>query len=452
MASSLRGAIPLAIGLAARGVIAGAALWAAAWLTIGQGAYMAALVLLACAAAAFADAIRLAGRGERRLRIFAEALASGTIERPAGHDVDQPLMRAIEKAAERIEADRHAGRMELDRLSALLDTVGTALYVLDTGGAIRFANRAAHQMTRSAADRFANIPAIGPALAPRLETLPPGAREMEVLADGRAVLVGVAAFRSSQDEGLRLISLQAIVGELDAVELKVWKDLSRVLAHEMMNSLVPIVSMTESLQAMLARPEPPNPVSLTRAVETIGRRSAGLMRFVDRYRRMAELPPPELQPVRLAELVADLAALVEPGFLARNIRLQSSVEPADLMLDGDAELLSQAILNLLKNAGEALDGRTDGLIRLTCRRDEADVTISVEDNGVGLQGDGDSIFLPFYTTRQGNDGIGLSIARQVALAHRGTIVAEPMYPGARFSLHLRGTAASAANEPASARQ
>jgi nitrogen fixation/metabolism regulation signal transduction histidine kinase len=438
MGSSPGPAVSLATGLAARGLIAGASLWGAAWLVISRGDYMAALVLGACAAAAFANAIRLANRGERQLRTFAEALASGTVERPTGHGADAPLTRAIEKAAERIEADRHARQGDLDRLNALLDAVDAALYVLDADGTIRFANRGAHRLTRASAEHFARLSAIGPELGRRLEALPPGARQVERLPDGRSVLVGAASFRSSLGEPLRLISLQPIVGALDAVELKVWQDLSRVLAHEMMNSLAPVVSMTESMQAMLAAPQPPDPASLARAVETIGRRSAGLMRFVDRYRRMAELPPPEFRPVRLTELVADLASLVEPGFLARGIRLETSVEPADLVMEGDAELLSQAVLNLLKNASEALDGRTDGLIRLGCQRHEAEIAIAIEDNGVGLQDDSDSIFLPFYTTRPDNEGIGLSIARQVALAHRGMITVERMNPGARFTMHLAG--------------
>lgn len=433
-----RPALAEAIGLAARGFIAGAALLLAGWLIMRSGAYMAALILGACAAAAFADMIRLADRGARRLRMFAEALASGTVERPAGGRTDQPLARAIEQAADRIEADRLAGQGDRDRLNALLDTVGAALYLLDADDRICFANRGARQLTGSSADSFGAIAAIGPDLGRRLELLPPGARQVEQLADGRSVLIGAAWFRAANGDRLRLVSMQPIVGALDAVELKVWQDLSRVLAHEMMNSLAPIVSMTESLQAMLARPDAPNAVSLARAVETIGRRSAALMRFVERYRRMAELPPPELRPLRLADLVADLVLLVEPGLRARHIRLDHRVEPADLMIEGDPELLSQAILNLLKNAGEALDGRSDGLIRLHCRRVDERVTISVEDNGVGLHDDGDAIFLPFYTTRAGNDGIGLSIVRQVALAHRGTIRVEPANPGARFTLHLAG--------------
>jgi nitrogen fixation/metabolism regulation signal transduction histidine kinase len=324
----------------------------------------------------------------------------------------------------------------VDRLNALIDTVGAALYVLDADGTIRFANRGAHQLTPASGVRLAAMPAIGAALGRRLEALAPGAREIGTLADGRSILVSVTAFQTSHGARLRLISLQAIVGELDAVELKVWQDLSRVLAHEMMNSLVPIVSMTESLQAMLAQPQPPDRAAIARAVETIGRRSAGLMRFVDRYRRRAELPPPELQPVRLAEWAADLALLVGPGFAARAIRLETRIDPPDLMLEADPELLSQAVINLLKNASEALDGRSDGVVKLSCRRVETGITIAVEDNGVGLPDDGDSIFLPFYTTRAGNDGIGLAIARQVALAHRGTITVERVDPGACFTLHL----------------
>jgi signal transduction histidine kinase len=232
------------------------------------------------------------------------------------------------------------------------------------------------------------------------------------------------------------ISLQTLVGELDPIEIKAWQDLSRVLAHEMMNSLAPIVSLTESLEQMLARPDGLDRAQLKKAIETIGRRSAGLMRFVERYRRMAEVPLAERARVSIRDFVSDIVALVGPGFAYRGIRLETHVEPQELAVDGDVELLSQAVLNLLKNAAEASASTPAPQVTLACSCGAAGVTISVEDNGHGVPDDSDSLFLPFYTTRPGNDGIGLSIVRQVALAHRGTISVERRQPGACFTLVL----------------
>jgi nitrogen fixation/metabolism regulation signal transduction histidine kinase len=394
-------------------------------------------MLTVLAALAASDAVRLAGRRERVLRGFAEALMSGAVERPANvNAADRNISEAVELAAERIEHERAKLRSESDRLAALVDTVSAALYVLDPDGTIRFSNRAAHRLLPQPSRRFSEMSAVGLELGRKLEVLAPGAREMAKLADGRSVLAGSAIFTGPEGEPLRLVSLQTLVGELDPIEIKAWQDLSRVLAHEMMNSLAPIVSLTESLEEMLARPEGMDRTQIARAIETIGRRSAGLMRFVERYRRMAEVPPAELAPIDLGDFVSDIVALVGAGFEFRGIRLKTHVEPQELTVEGDVELLSQAVLNLLKNAAEASAGCATPHVTLSCLSATEGVAISVEDIGHGVPQDTDLLFLPFYTTRPENDGIGLSIVRQVALAHRGTIRVERMQPGARFTLLL----------------
>ena len=261
---------------------------------------------------------------------------------------------------------------------------------------------------------------------------------MITLADGQRALASVGAFASA-DGPRRLIALQGLASDLDAVEQEAWRDLTRILAHEMMNSLTPICSLAESLTALA--PDDDH-AGVGEAVEVIARRSAGLMNFVERYRRLADLPAPERVEIGAAALVAGPDALMRGLAADRGVAWESIVEPPDLTLLADPELVEQAVLNLLKNALEAVAGRPDGRVRLICGRENGLVSISVVDNGPGLSpAQAEAVFTPFFTTKPGGSGIGLSLARQIALAHGGRLEHVPAARGgAAFRLLLPAAA------------
>ena len=432
MASSAWRAWPFAAGVLARAGVVGVLGWGAAELVVRLHYYATAMLVLGLAALVSADLARRALAADRMLKIFADGLAAGTVERPARPVAAfGELGAAIDRAADSLDAERSERQRRIDTLEAMLDTVGVALFVLAPDGAIELSNRAARNLAREPATRFASLRAIGPEVAARLMALGPGARELLRLPDGRRMLAGAAAFSLPGGERRRLISLQGVSGELDPVEFKAWQDLVRILAHEMMNSLTPIVSLAESLEGLLHEQG-----EAAAAVQVIARRSQGLMSFVDRYRRVAELPSPERTTISLAELAAGLDRLMEPMLSERGIAYVSQVDPPDLVLFADPELLEQAMLNLLKNAVEAVEGSAAPAIQLSCRAiGDGLVAISVCDNGRGLPEDPEGLFVPFFTTKAGGSGIGLSIARQVALAHQGQALAERREPrGATFSL------------------
>jgi C4-dicarboxylate-specific signal transduction histidine kinase len=174
------------------------------------------------------------------------------------------------------------------------------------------------------------------------------------------------------------------------------------------------------------------------AIEVIARRSAGLMSFVDRYRRLADLPAPAKSRIVAADLLAGLRTLTAPQLAERGVELESTAEPADLAISADPDLLEQALINLLKNAQEALAGQAGGRIRLACRLEDEGVAISVFDNGPGLSpAAAEAAFTPFFTTKASGSGIGLTLARQIALAHGGRLEHRPLPPrGAEFRLVL----------------
>jgi len=351
--------------------------------------FASASVLAAAAALLLFDMVRVALRGRE----------------------DDPVSPAIE---ERERAQR------LDRALALLDAVTVALFALDADGRIRFANGAARALAGEAARLEDALD--GPAAAEIL-ALPVGGRRIVALSDGRSMLVWVGAVATPDGGPQRLVSLQSVAGELDAVQVGAWHSMTRVLAHEMMNALTPVASLAESLARMTGGDSRP---AVSGAADTIARQSRHLIDFVERYRAIADLPAPAFAPLDLVTFLADIGALGEAQVRGRGIAFSAAPSPGAVPLKADAALLRQALLNLLRNAGDAVAGAGGGTVSLACQVDSGELRFEVRDDGPGIAPERiEEIFVPFYTTKEGGAGIGLALARQIALAHGGRLTAAP---------------------------
>jgi signal transduction histidine kinase len=213
-----------------------------------------------------------------------------------------------------------------------------------------------------------------------------------------------------------------------------------VLSHEIMNSMTPVTSLAQSTAALLRDVDGPGDAldQARAAIESLSRRSEGLLRFVEGYRALARLPEPRLQSTDLSELVADMAQLFRSRWSAQGVELETDVEPL-LRKSVDGALISQALLNVLTNAAEAaLAGGGPAQVRLSAHREAEGVTVIVEDTGPGFEpGAPGLVFRPFFTTKAGGSGVGLSISRQIVLAHGGDISAAPGEAGgACFTIRL----------------
>jgi len=247
----------------------------------------------------------------------------------------------------------------------------------------------------------------------------------------------------------KLVSFHNIRDELDRRETDSWQKLIRVLTHEIMNSVTPIISLSQLVRDTIKDDgggtpafralTPQDQEDMLRSVSAIHARSLALLEFVQAYRNFARLPDPVLGEVDVAALFARVATLMAPDLAAQHIALESHCEPPGLALQADAQQIEQALINLVRNAAEALAGCPAPRIELRGTRDGAGyVMLQVSDNGPGIDpAHLENIFVPFFTTKRHGSGVGLSITRQIMQAHSGIVTARSPSAGAGSVFSLR---------------
>ncbi len=237
---------------------------------------------------------------------------------------------------------------------------------------------------------------------------------------------------------IKLITLQNIQPELQIQELEAWQNLTRVLRHEIMNSITPISSLTSTLKEILdhdlIEKETHYELNLEGAgdlkegLATIDNRSRGLIKFIDAYREYTSLPLPKIKMVRLLDVIERAAQFMKPEFKKTDIQFEYTCTSEYLTMNADAEMIEQVLINLIKNGMEALSETPNARIKLIGTYDDSSVKIEVIDNGPGIIREAiKSIFVPFYTTKKTGSGIGLSLSRQIMQMHSGslTVTSEP---------------------------
>lgn len=231
-----------------------------------------------------------------------------------------------------------------------------------------------------------------------------------------------------------LISFQNINTELQKKELEAWQNLTSVLRHEIMNSITPIASLASSLGTILREDSMPMAdeqfainyesfTDLKEGLHTISNRSKGLVDFVNAYRDFTNIPPPDLKVVSVKTLFENIRILFKEEFTQENLYIQYKVSPEELEILADQDLIQMILINLIKNAREAMSESNEKEIHLKAGLDSNYRTyIQVTDFGEGIVPEALSrIFVPFYTTKKTGSGIGLAISRQIMNLHKGSL-------------------------------
>lgn len=241
------------------------------------------------------------------------------------------------------------------------------------------------------------------------------------------ILLSATAFQTDEQKFM-LIAFQNINEALDETESKAWKKLLSVMTHEIMNSVAPISSLAETLKNRLEKSIPliDNKEGaihdLEIGIETIKRRSEGLMKFAETYRNLNKITKPNLKKVYVRDLFENLYQLMEPTLEQKNIEMDIVLKDPGLTVEVDPSLIEQVLINLVVNAKEALKDKPDGLIILSASLNNNKVMIKVSDNGSGIPADVlENIFIPFFSTKKTGSGIGLSLCKQIMMLHKGNI-------------------------------
>jgi len=349
-------------------------------------------------------------------------------------DVDAELKDAFNKVLERFQDARADRDMQAGYLDTVIRHVPVAFFAARPDGSLSLVNNPARRLTGMPTLRnihdLATIDETLPAALASIEVGQQRLLQTNIRGLPVELRVSVAEIRM-EGEVERLYSIENLSGELSARESSAWRNLIRVLTHEIMNTLTPVTSLAQTTVEMLD--DPGSAADIREAIETIGRRSEGMIRFVSRYRELLHVPEPKAEDVSVLELLQNVATLLQPSM--ESIRISIDVVPESLEIFADRQLIDQVLINLVKNAGDALASTAEPHITLAGKLNLGRVIISVADNGPGIhEHDIDQVFIPFFTTKREGSGIGLSLSRQIMTAHNGDIALESDPSGTTFRL------------------
>ena len=346
-------------------------------------------------------------------------------------------MRSSKKRSTKSLEKFQDARAERDLQSVYLETVVRHVpvpFVAVRGdGTLSLVNNSLRRLTGLPSIRtLEGFVKIDPDLPQKMRAIPSGEQQLlQTRLHGVPVelRVSVSEIRLEGDVE-RLYSFENLSGELTAREASAWRNLIRVLTHEIMNTLTPVTSLATSAEKIVDDPDARS--DLREAIQTIARRSEGLTSFVRRYREVLNVPKPVIASVCVADALKNLATLLREESAAT---VSVDVAPETLSVNADATLLDQVLLNIGKNAVHATADVVKARIDLRATLRFGRVAIEVSDNGSGIDADlQDQVFVPFFTTKRNGSGIGLSLSKQIMSAHGGEIAVDSGKKGTRITL------------------
>ena len=360
------------------------------------------------------------------------------------------VQKEMNDAFNKVKVARKEKDSEYQFFKNIVQHVGIGILTFKKDGAIQIINNAAKRLLRvDKVERISELREASELLVEAFLKLKTGGRELIRLKSGdETIQLSIFAIELTlRGEEVKLISMSNIQSELEEKEMEAWQNLVRVLTHEIMNSVTPISSLAGVVEEELQKKLETNHLSMQRdeaedmhlSVQTISKRSEGLIKFVKEFRSLTHIPKPKVLQVAVKPLLDELAMLHKKELADNNIAISVLVEPETMMVMADKTLIEQVLINLIKNAIQAFGEKTDKKISLYAHLNETgNVLISVKDNGTGIEPEAlEKIFIPFFSTKKTGSGIGLSLSRQIMRQHEGNIsVKSEMGEGTEFVLRF----------------
>jgi nitrogen fixation/metabolism regulation signal transduction histidine kinase len=401
--------------------------------------YSAAVFCLLVEIPVVVELIKFLNTINRKMNYFLESIQNhdSTLHFPTNIS-DKPireLYKSLNKVNEQIQQLKIENQQREQYFQTLLEHVATGIVTYDSKGFVLHANSAAKNLlTVEILTHINQLERISRSLFQAIKLIKPFEQKLVSLSTERGTIelsLKATPFKTPDDE-LILLSVQDIRNELDEKELDSWMKLIRVLMHEIMNSIAPITSLSESLsnyftvndRAILPSEIDEKTIQSTiRGLNVIKEQGNGLILFVESYRRLTRLPKPDKKVFRIRELMERIKVLFFSLENSRKINLKFTIVPPEMDIYADENLISQVLLNLMKNALEAISNQPEGRIHVSARYSaNMHPEICVTDNGPGIPEEIlEQIFVPFFTTRENGSGIGLSLSRQIMRLHGGSL-------------------------------
>jgi two-component system, NtrC family, nitrogen regulation sensor histidine kinase NtrY len=361
----------------------------------------------------------------------------------------QPLRQGfneINSAFKVISIEKETQYQYLQKILELVDT-GILSYDMESGNVVWMNESLKRLLKIPYLKTIQSLDKRDPVLCAQVVDLKPGDNIISDIHIDRNVLKILVSATAFQTDGrkYKLIAFQNVNEALDETEAKAWQKLLRVMTHEIMNSVAPISSLADTLKNRLQHSSElvddttGTLEDLTLGMETIKRRSEGLLKFAETYRNLNMITSPNLQKFHVRDLFETQHRLMQPTLQQKRIDLEIILKDPDLQIEADINLIEQVLINLLLNAIEAVKF-VDGprIVLSASQAYNGRILLRVADNGPGIEDDVlDKIFIPFFSTKKNGSGIGLSLCKQIMMLHKGNIQVQSIpNEGTAFTLQF----------------
>ena len=400
--------------------------------------YAGAILLFIVAAQLFLKLYKFVTKTNQKLSRFIDSIEHSDfiLKFSSDNDLDRNfkgLNASFNAILAAFRKERAAKEEHLQYLKTILQQINTGLIVVNSNGTIAMINERAKKIINLR--KMGHIDELHKINSQLYKILKSSSADENFLLDlnDNAQLIIRSTSLKIKTKLVKIFTFHNIYSELQQKEIEAWQNLTKILRHEIMNSITPISSLNATLQDILEEDlvltqdqfvlDQESVSDLKEGLTTIGNRTQGLIQFIDSYRNYSDLPAPNFQTINLMDVLENTHQLMHQEVSAQQIRFECNPLLPHLPIKGDAALLEMVLINLIKNAIQANENRPNAFIELIGGTDLKGVPfIMVKDNGKGIIPEAiDKIFIPFFTTKKVGTGIGLSLSKQIMQLHHGTL-------------------------------